>query len=129
MEVLRKKTGGTSSCIIATIPQAHLHLALYVRLEERDDIKTPALHAGIKNHTHKNIFSAFLHASKIKFTAKKHCSPLSSDSYTGRVALPLSTSFFQSRFIFKSITLRVSSVRSRSKCKQLYKRVRANLHT
>ena len=67
----------TPSCIIVTIPQAHLHLALYVRLEERDDIKTPALRAGIKNHTHKNIFTAFLHASKIKFTAKKHCSPLS----------------------------------------------------
>ena len=34
--------GGTPSCIIVTIPQANLHLALYVRLEERDDIKTPA---------------------------------------------------------------------------------------
>ena len=121
--------GGTPSCIIVTIPQAHLHLALYVRLEERDDIKTPALRAGIKNHTHKNIFTAFLHASKIKFTAKKHCSPFSSDSYTGRIALPLSTSFLQSRFIFKSITLRVSSARSRSKFKQLYKRARASFHT
>ena len=34
--------GGTPSCIIVTIPQAHLHLALYVRLKERDDTKTPA---------------------------------------------------------------------------------------
>ena len=35
--------GGTPSCIIVTIPKAHLILALYVRLEERDDINTPAL--------------------------------------------------------------------------------------
>ena len=65
--------GGTTSCIIATISQAHLHLALYVWLEERDDIKTPALRAGIKNHTHKNIFVPYRHPTNATMYRENFC--------------------------------------------------------
>ena len=56
--------GGTPSCIIVTISQAHLHLALYVRLEERDDIKTPALR--VLKQAYEEISDHLLHFSPIK---------------------------------------------------------------
>ena len=109
------------------MPQAHLHLALYVRgrwsstTYTKTEMKSHSsdfksfIYSTSENVTglqvtvyFSDVFTAFLRTSK----RKKHCSPL---SYTDGV--PWHISFLHSRFIFKSITLRTRTRSSALKVK------------
>ena len=113
----RRMKGGTPSCVSVTIPQAHLHLALMH--EERDDIKTPALHVLKQSKTTPvRTYSPPSYVLARENLWQTLLTVVLTDSYTGRAAVPLFTSSLRLRFVFKSITLRISSARTRSKFNQ-----------
>ena len=104
--------GRTPSCIIVTISQTHFHLALYVRLEERDDMKTPALHVLKQEskttliRTYSLPFYLLARENLRQRSTAHHCL----NRLLHRAAcVAVVHLILQSCFVFKSITLRVLS--------------------
>ena len=81
-------------------------------------IKTPALRVLKENQKPHSVrtYSPLSYVLARENLGQTLLTVVLTDSYTGRVAVPFA--FLQSRFVFKSIKLRVSSARTRSKFNQ-----------
>ena len=103
----RRMKGGTPSCVSVIIPPGSPPSSFDVRGERWHQNSSTTCTKTESKTTPVRTYSPPSYVLARENLWQTLLTVVLTDSYTGRVAVPLFTSFLQSRFVFKSITLRI----------------------